>query len=589
MAPPEDGPDGKAIEAKGETAAVGVAAEASPGSQQSNSSLCKDASMEVDDHFGHPPLLTSGINETAATPPSQRSHTVTNCLKSSSQSEVALSCFPARAQVNAATAADGAVGSARKMASLPSACLESDVASSPSTSVPGSSPLFPPVALLTASTLGSKCGGSQERPPPHGSESAPPFVLQEEMNDFITALGRVQPTACREGFAAPPSSSFDDIGALSDLRKEMEERIIRPIKEAALYARLNLQVPAGCLFYGPPGCGKTLLAKAVAKESGANFIAVKGPELLNKYVGESERAVRSVFERASACSPCVIFFDEFDALCPRRGGVDGPSSASSASSSSSSSSSAVTERVVNQLLTELDGVTERRHVFVIAATNRPDIVDPAMLRPGRVDKLFYVPLPDLRGRTDILRAITTKTPMHQDVDLQEIANAPRAHGLSGADLAGLVREATLCALSAAREAMEATHSSGEAYGERLVQLHTVESPCHPLPSVPNQSSEFNATVKAQLPTSSSMHPLPSSSSHLPYPPTSRPTSSSGPPLLGTSTGSGSTPGHKERLSALEVLVTRGDFFRALSKLRPSVSPQQAKFYEGLRKLYEHDY
>jgi ribosome biogenesis ATPase len=179
------------------------------------------------------------------------------------------------------------------------------------------------------------------------------------------------------------------------------------------------------------GCGKTLLAKAVANESHCNFLSVKGPELLNKYVGESERAIRMVFSRAQASSPCVIFFDELDALCPAR--------TNDADSQSSS-------RLVNTLLTEMDGMQGRKLVFVIAATNRPDMIDPAMLRPGRLDKALYVDLPNQQERVSILRAITRKTPLARDVQLEHIANHLQADGMSGADLASLVREASVTAL-----------------------------------------------------------------------------------------------------------------------------------------------
>ncbi|KAF8823003.1 putative transitional endoplasmic reticulum ATPase [Cardiosporidium cionae] len=226
-----------------------------------------------------------------------------------------------------------------------------------------------------------------------------------EHRDFEKAVKRVQPSAKREGFSTIPDVCWEDVGALSFLRKELVERIVLPIKECSLYKYLGLDVPAGVLLYGPPGCGKTLLAKAVANESGANFIAVKGPELLNKYVGESEKAVRLLFQRAHISAPCMIFFDELDSLCSKRG-LEG---------------NQTTERVVNQLLTEMDGIQDRKEVYVIAATNRPDIIDPAMLRPGRLDRLLYVPLPTEEGRFDILQTLCRKIPVTDDVDLHSIA------------------------------------------------------------------------------------------------------------------------------------------------------------------------
>jgi len=272
-------------------------------------------------------------------------------------------------------------------------------------------------------------------------DGGPPFSAAElstlaiTTSDFDAALRLVQPSALREGFATAPSVTWADVGALGPVRAELTAAIVGPLRQPARYAALGLSVPAGVLLYGPPGCGKTLLAKAVAAASAANFISVKGPELLNKYVGESERAVRRLFGRARASAPCVVFFDELDALAPRRGGGAEGGAASGAA-----------ERVVNQLLTELDGVDDRRAVYVVAATNRPDMIDPAMLRPGRLDKLLYVPLPDGAGRAAILRTLTRRTPLGGDVDVAAVAADARAARFSGADLGALVREAALCVL-----------------------------------------------------------------------------------------------------------------------------------------------
>uniref|UniRef100_A0A8B9EXY2 Nuclear VCP like n=1 Tax=Amazona collaria TaxID=241587 RepID=A0A8B9EXY2_9PSIT len=211
-----------------------------------------------------------------------------------------------------------------------------------------------------------------------------------EMNDFIVALSSVQPSAKREGFVTIPDVTWADIGALEDVREELTMAILAPVRNPEQFKALGLTTPAGVLLAGPPGCGKTLLAKAVANESGLNFISVKGPELLNMYVGESERAVRQVFQRARNSAPCVIFFDEVDALCPRR----------------SDRESGASVRVVNQLLTEMDGLENRQQVFIMAATNRPDIIDPAILRPGRLDKTLYVGLPPPEDRLAILKTIT---------------------------------------------------------------------------------------------------------------------------------------------------------------------------------------
>ncbi|KAG4305066.1 hypothetical protein PORY_001236 [Pneumocystis oryctolagi] len=245
------------------------------------------------------------------------------------------------------------------------------------------------------------------------------------IDDFLEALPKIQPSSKREGFATVPDVTWADVGALKSIRIEMQMAIVQPIKRPELYEKLGITSPSGVLLWGPPGCGKTLLAKAVANESCANFISVRGPELLNKYLGESERAVRQVFSRARASVPCIIFFDELDAIVPRRDDSLPESSA----------------RVVNTLLTELDGLNDRRGIYVIAATNRPDIIDPAMMRPGRLDKPLFVELPSNIERYEILKTLTKKTPIAPSVDLLAIANDER-----GADLAALVREAAVLAL-----------------------------------------------------------------------------------------------------------------------------------------------
>lgn len=270
--------------------------------------------------------------------------------------------------------------------------------------------------------------------------------LSITMADFVSAIAKVQPSSKREGFATIPDVSWSDIGALASVRDELVISILQPIQHPERFAMLGLKMPAGVLLYGPPGCGKTLLAKAIAHESGANFISIKGPELLDKYVGESERAVRQVFQRARASSPCVVFFDELDALAPRRSGGSG----------GDGGGNGVSERVVNQLLTEMDGLDARKNVFVIAATNRPDIIDPAMLRPGRLDKLLYVPLPVAEERLSILTALTTKARLAESVSLAEISQDPKCEGFSGADLSALVREAGIAALREADLAADVT-------------------------------------------------------------------------------------------------------------------------------------
>ncbi|XP_040906521.1 nuclear valosin-containing protein-like isoform X2 [Toxotes jaculatrix] len=266
------------------------------------------------------------------------------------------------------------------------------------------------------------------------------------MSDFQASLASVQPSAKREGFATVPDVTWEDVGALQDIREELTMAILAPVRSPEQFRALGLSAPSGVLLAGPPGCGKTLLAKAVANESGLNFISVKGPELLNMYVGESERAVRQVFQRGRNSAPCVIFFDEIDALCPRRSGHE----------------SGASVRVVNQLLTEMDGLETRRQVFIMAATNRPDIIDPAILRPGRLDKTLYVGLPPPADRHAILLTITkggTKPRLEPDVSLEEIACDERCDCFTGADLTALVREASVNALRAYLKSHNAPASS----------------------------------------------------------------------------------------------------------------------------------
>ncbi|XP_055686095.1 nuclear valosin-containing protein-like [Lutzomyia longipalpis] len=252
------------------------------------------------------------------------------------------------------------------------------------------------------------------------------------MDDFREALKTTQPVAKREGFITVPDVTWQDIGSLWDIRKQLKLAVTSSVKCPKLMKALKLEPSCGVLLCGPPGCGKTLLAKAVANEVGINFISVKGPELLNMYVGESERAVRQCFLRARYSAPCVIFFDEFDALCPKR---------------SSRTENTGATRVVNQLLTEMDGMEDRKGVFVLAATNRPDMIDSAVLRPGRFDKILFVSIPRSNDRCDILKALTkngTEPRLAEDVDLEELAVL--TEGYTGADLAGLLRQAAMKAL-----------------------------------------------------------------------------------------------------------------------------------------------
>ena len=264
-------------------------------------------------------------------------------------------------------------------------------------------------------------------------EKIPADVLEKievTFDDFMKAYREITPTAMREIEIEIPSVKWSDIGGLKDVKQELKEVVEWPLKYPQSFKRLGIEPPKGILLYGPPGCGKTLLAKAVATESEANFITVKGPEIFSKWVGESEKAIREIFRKARQVAPCVIFFDEIDALVPMRGMGIGDSM--------------VTERVVSQLLTEMSGIERLEGVIVIGATNRPDILDPALLRPGRLDRLIYVPPPSLEGRLEILKIHTRDMPLDNDVDLHEIARV--TDGFSGADLELVCREAGLMAL-----------------------------------------------------------------------------------------------------------------------------------------------
>ena len=265
------------------------------------------------------------------------------------------------------------------------------------------------------------------------AQSIPGDILNKiivKMADFQDALKEIEPSAMREVLVEIPDVTWDQVGGLEDVKEELREAVEWPLKYPDLFAQLNATPPKGLLLYGPPGTGKTLLAKAVAHESESNFISVKGPELLNKFVGESEKAVREVFRKARQASPCIIFFDEIDSVAPTRG--------------SSGGDSHVTERVISQFLTEMDGLEELRNVIIIAATNRPDIIDSALLRPGRFDRLLFVPPPDLEARKQIFKIHTRKTPLAEDVNLDELAR--KTDGYTGADIASLANTGVMLAL-----------------------------------------------------------------------------------------------------------------------------------------------
>ena len=251
-------------------------------------------------------------------------------------------------------------------------------------------------------------------------------VNQQDMRD---AFREITPTAMREVYVESPNIHWDAVGGLEDVKESLKEAVEWPLKTPERFTRVGITPPKGILLHGPPGCGKTLLARVVATESEANFISVRGPEIFSKWVGESEKAIREIFRKARMAAPSIIFFDEFDALVPPRG---------------SGADSRVTERVISQLLTEIDGLVSLENVVVIAATNRPDIIDPAVLRPGRFDRRVYVPPPDFDARRMILGIKTEEMPLDDSVSLDAISKS--MDGYSGADIDSLVREAGLNAL-----------------------------------------------------------------------------------------------------------------------------------------------
>ncbi|MDW0283141.1 MAG: CDC48 family AAA ATPase, partial [Nitrososphaeraceae archaeon] len=266
------------------------------------------------------------------------------------------------------------------------------------------------------------------------SQSIPVETLRKiivTMQDFMDVVKEMEPSAMREVFVEVPDVKWEDIGGLSSIKQELQEAVEWPLKYQGVFAYADAMPPKGILLYGPPGTGKTLMAKAAANESEANFISIKGPELLSKWVGESEKGVREVFRKARQAAPCIIFFDEVDAIAPRRGGGMG-------------ADSHVTERLISQLLTELDGLEILTNVVVIAATNRPDIVDPALLRPGRFDRLLYVPPPDKNSRMQIIKIHTKKKPLAEDINMDDLVG--HTEGYTGADIASLASAAVMLAL-----------------------------------------------------------------------------------------------------------------------------------------------
>jgi transitional endoplasmic reticulum ATPase len=286
-----------------------------------------------------------------------------------------------------------------------------------------------------------------------GEEQIPTNILKKlivKQQDFMNALRTVRPSAMREVLVETPNISWDDVGGLNELKGELKEAVEWPMKYSKSFERIGIRPSRGILLYGPPGTGKTLLAKAVAKESGANFIQIKGPSLLSMWVGKSEEGVRKIFERARQVAPCIIFFDEIDSLAGKRGMDQGAK---------------VTERVLNQLLAEMDGLEDLKDILIVGATNRPDMLDPALLRPGRFDKILLVNAPEEKGRENILKIHTKDMPLNKNVNLKDISK--KTIGFTGADVEALVREAGMLSL---RESIDSKEVRKEHFENALKKI-----------------------------------------------------------------------------------------------------------------------
>lgn len=282
--------------------------------------------------------------------------------------------------------------------------------------------------------------------------------LEVTLDDFMEAMKEVGPSAIREVFVEVPDVKWEDVGGLQNIKNKLKEAVEWPIKYPEVFAKAKTNPPKGILLYGAPGTGKTLIAKAAANESEVNFITVSGPSLMSKYVGESERGVREVFRKAKQASPCILFFDEIDALVPQRGaGRD---------------TTRVTERVISQFLTELDGIEELKGVVVLAATNRMDIIDPAVLRAGRFDLILELPAPEQKARIEIFKIHTKGKPLDKDVNLKELAR--KAEGWTGADIEAMVRRASMQAIKEFIEKHKGAPSEKEIRGFKIAKKHFEE-------------------------------------------------------------------------------------------------------------------
>ncbi|KAL7671568.1 hypothetical protein ACOME3_006462 [Neoechinorhynchus agilis] len=288
--------------------------------------------------------------------------------------------------------------------------------------------------------------------------------LAVNQEDFKFALSQSNPSALRETVVEVPTVTWDDIGGLENTKLELQELVQYPVEHPEKFLKFGMTPSRGVLFYGPPGCGKTLLAKAIANECQANFISIKGPELLTMWFGESEANVRDVFDKARQAAPCVLFFDELDSIAKSRSG-------------SAADAGGAADRVINQILTEMDGMTSKKNVFIIGATNRPDILDDAIMRPGRLDQLIYIPLPDEASRVSIFKAALRKTPLAGDVDLKQLARA--LNGYSGADITEICQRACKIAIRECIEKEMVRERERMAMGEE--QMDVVED--DPVPEI----------------------------------------------------------------------------------------------------------
>src|SRR5215216_4656552 len=330
------------------------------------------------------------------------------------------------------------------------------------------------------------------------AESIPADILNKiivKMQDFIDVVNEMEPSAMREVFVEVPDVKWEDIGGLETIKQELREAVEWPLKYQGMFAYADATPPKGILLYGPPGTGKTLMAKATANESEANFISIKGPELLSKWVGESEKGVREIFRKARQAAPCIIFFDEIDAIAPARGGDFGTSH--------------VTERVISQILTELDGLEVLTNVVVIAATNRPDIIDTALLRPGRFDRLLYVPPPDYESRKQIIEIHTKKKPLAQDVNVDSLA--AKMDGYTGADIAAVASAAVMLALREHISKYKEPHEAENRAKELKIHMRHFEEAMTKIRSLSAQELDMYRVIAERFGRPSSLSPSPTTS------------------------------------------------------------------------------